>query len=352
MTEQTPRAMIALLLVSTVYFLMFLKFVPLKYLLIWLFFQVLLAAFRLHNSKILNKYVASKDAVKIRLHVIIFLLSNVFQALMWTTASILCVIYAPAPFEFVTFVLIIGIITAAVLSMSSIFYAYLTFFIFMIVPQIMIMIYFGEHQHYALVLLAIIYIPSTILLSKSIYNNHRAIIQSNDALESSVEGLHKLAITDSLTNIYNRGYFFEIAQNLISISSRDKKADSLLMIDIDFFKNINDTYGHQAGDFILTSFAEVIAKMMRKSDVFARVGGEEFSILLHDTSLDGAKLIAEKIRQEIEKKAFTYNGISINVTVSIGASVLSPSYSSIAELYKEADNQLYRAKYDGRNRVC
>lgn len=352
MTEQTPRAMIALLLVSSVYFLVFFKFVPLTYLLIWIFFQVLLAAFRLHNSKILNKYVVSKNVVKIRQHVFYFLLSNIFQAFMWTIASILCVIYAPVPFELVTFVMIIGIITAAVLSMSSIFYAYMTFFFFMLIPQIIIMIYFGEHQHFSLVLFALIYFPATILLSKSIYNSHRTAIETNDALQSSVAELHKLSITDSLTNIYNRGYFFEIAHNLISILSREKKTVSLLMIDIDHFKEINDTYGHQAGDLILTSFAKIITNFMRQSDIFARVGGEEFAILLHDTSLDGAKVIAEKIRQEINKKAFTYNDISINVTVSIGASFLNPSYSSIEELYKEADNKLYRAKSEGRNRVC
>lgn len=350
--EQTPRAMIAMLIVSSAYVGIFIKFVPLFILLSWLAFQVLLAIYRFYNAKVLKESLVQEDATKTHKHEIYFLVSNVFQAFMWTIASILAVTYAPQPFELVTFVMIIGIITAAALSMSSLYSAYLIFFFLMIIPQILIMLYYGEHQHIGLVILSLIFIPATILLSKAIYSNRLSVIRANDALEKNVEELHKLSITDSLTNIYNRRYFFEASQNLILLALREQKKVSLLMLDIDYFKKINDIYGHQAGDFLLISVVETLGKEIRESDIFARIGGEEFTILLHNTPISGAKVIAEKIRVIIENKIFVYNTIPINITVSVGIAELNQQNNSIEELYKEADKQLYKAKENGRNRVC
>lgn len=350
--EQTPRAMIAMIIVSLAYIWIFIKFVPLTILLIWFGFQLLLAMYRFYNVKMLKKYLEQKDITQTKKHENLFLVSNVFQASMWTIASILAVIYAPEPYELVTFVMVIGIITAAVLSMSSLYNAYLVFFFSMIIPQIIIMIYYGGHQHIGLVVLSLIFIPAIILLSKAIYTSHLAAIKTNGILEKNIDELHKLSITDNLTNIYNRRYFFEMSQNLISIALREQNTVSILMLDIDYFKDVNDTYGHQTGDFILTSFAKDIGNIMRESDIFARIGGEEFTILLHNTSIDGARVIAEKIRVLIENKKFIYNDISIDITVSIGIAELSKENSSIEELYKEADKQLYRAKEKGRNKVC
>jgi diguanylate cyclase (GGDEF)-like protein len=349
--KQTPRAMLAMIIVSSVYFWVFFDFVPLNILVIWFSFQIFLGVFRLYNAAAFKKTILSNDIVEMKRQQFYFLLSNIFQAFMWTSASILCVIYAPPPFELVTFSLIIGILTAAVLSMSPIYYAYLTFFFFMIIPQIMIMIYYGEHQHIALIIFTLIYIPATILLSKSLYNSQLASIEAHDALELNMHELHKLSTIDSLTNIYNRRYFFEMAQSLISISLREEKTVSLLMFDIDLFKRINDIYGHHAGDFILISFTEEVKKIMRQSDIFARVGGEEFTVLLPNTSLNGAKVIAEKIRKSIEEKVFIYNETPLNITVSIGTASSNKENISIEELYQKADEQLYRAKKDGRNRV-
>ena len=349
---QTPRAMFAMVIVSMAYFVIFMKFVPIVILLFWLMMQFTLATYRFYNARKLKKYIDKDNIAKIKKHEIYFIVSNVFQALMWTLASVLAVIYAPQPFELVTFVMIIGIITAAVLSMSSIYKAYLVFFFSMIIPQIAIMLYYGEDQHIALVILSLIYIPSTIILSKTLYYSRLSRIEVNESLAQSVEEYHRLSITDTLTGLYNRRYFFEISQNMISVALREEKEISLLMIDIDYFKKVNDEYGHQVGDSILESFAEGTELLMRESDIFARVGGEEFSILLSDTSNHGARVIAEKIRYAIERKIFSYDGISINITISIGISSLSKEFINIEELYKEADKQLYKAKESGRNRVC
>ena len=350
--EQTPRAMIAMLIVSSAYILIFTKFIPLYILLIWFVFQGLLAIYRFYNAKKLKQYLEHQDRKNTHKHEIFFLISNIYQAIMWTIASILAVIYAPQPFELVTFVMIIGIITAAALSMSALYKAYLIFFFLMIIPQNIIMLYYGELQHIGLVVLSLIFIPAIILLSKSIYSRRLEIIRANDTLQKNVEELHKLSIIDGLTNIYNRRYFFEVSKNLIYVALRERKKMSLLMLDIDYFKMVNDTYGHQAGDFILIAVVKDIEKIIRESDIFARFGGEEFTLLLNDTELNGAVVIAEKIRVIIEEKTFLYITTSINITVSIGIAELNQQNRSIEELYKEADKQLYKAKEEGRNRVC
>jgi diguanylate cyclase (GGDEF)-like protein len=299
-----------------------------------------------------EKHLQLNNQLAINKQIKYFITANLFQALMWTASSILVSIYAPQPFELVSFVMIIGIITAAALSMSTLYTAYLIFFFAMIIPQIFILFYYGEHQHIGLILFSIIYIPSTILLSKALYNSRLSSINDHHKLKMSVKELHKLSMIDNLTNIYNRRYFFKVSQDLIAIAAREKTEVSLLMIDIDFFKKINDTYGHHAGDFILVSFVKAIEKMMRKSDVFARIGGEEFSILLPNTSAEGSKIIAEKIRKTIEAQVFQYNDIEINFTISIGLAEFNKQNTSIELLYKHADKQLYTAKENGRNRVA
>ncbi|RTE66216.1 GGDEF domain-containing protein [Amphritea opalescens] len=124
------------------------------------------------------------------------------------------------------------------------------------------------------------------------------------------------------------------------------------MIDIDHFKEINDNYGHQSGDYVLKKLSEKITNRIRKSDIFARIGGEEFTILLNNTPMDSAKVIAEKLRKLIEGTVFVLNNTPIKITISIGIAELNEENRSIEDLYKKADKQLYAAKHGGRNRVC
>jgi len=349
--EQNSRAVIAMILVSLVYVSIFIKFVPVFILLAWFLFQIFLAMFRFQNAKMLKKSLAQGNVVDMEKYQKLFLVSSIFQASMWTLASIFSVVYAPQPFELVTFVMVVGIITAAALSMSTLYIAYLTFFLFIIIPQLIILLSYGELQHIALLVFAVIYIPVIILLSKTLYESRVSAISASEALAKNVDNLHTLSITDTLTSLYNRRYFFEVSENMVSIAFRERKKVSLLMIDIDYFKKINDTYGHQVGDFILVEFTKEIKRITRNSDIFARIGGEEFTVLLNDTFLDGAKVIAEKIRKAIENKKFIYNDTSINITVSIGVCTLSEEFDSVEKLYKEADARLYKAKERGRNQV-
>jgi diguanylate cyclase (GGDEF)-like protein len=124
------------------------------------------------------------------------------------------------------------------------------------------------------------------------------------------------------------------------------------MVDIDHFKAVNDTHGHQAGDVVLLSVAQVLAQGLRGADVIGRIGGEEFAILLPDTDIDGAHELAERLRAEVAETVIPLaSGTDVPVTVSIGASSLREGDSAVDAVLARADEALYRAKRDGRNRV-
>ncbi|CCO23681.1 sensor domain-containing diguanylate cyclase [Maridesulfovibrio hydrothermalis] len=163
--------------------------------------------------------------------------------------------------------------------------------------------------------------------------------------------LRKLATTDPLTGLSNRRFFMESSEDALQRSLRYERELSLLVMDIDFFKNVNDMFGHDAGDDVLKSLSAVGLKILRSIDVFGRIGGEEFAILLPDTRLEGAKLVAERFRKEIEQaRMFTRSG-ELTITVSIGVATLNEKTRTLEHLLKAADIGLYAAKNAGRNRV-
>lgn len=169
-------------------------------------------------------------------------------------------------------------------------------------------------------------------------------------LKEANKKLKVLANTDSLTGINNRGYFMKLAKQYFNIAKRNNTTLQILSLDLDYFKTINDTYGHQAGDKVLKEFAKTVSSLLRKSDIFGRVGGEEFSILLQNTSTDGAQLFAKRVCDSVEAMTITFDEEIIHITVSIGMAELSDE-ENIDELLKKSDEALYRAKENGRNRV-
>jgi diguanylate cyclase (GGDEF)-like protein len=170
-------------------------------------------------------------------------------------------------------------------------------------------------------------------------------------LEKKNRELQELAYYDPLTGLPNRRFFFEHASLIFEEVKRYEKPLSLLVMDIDHFKKINDTYGHDVGDLVLKTFADVLRGIVRKSDICARLGGEEFVVLLPNTDLEGARVLAERIRTAVAKKPVEHGSIVIVFTVSIGVSQYRKGMQNIDELIKEADIALYRAKEGGRNRV-
>lgn len=167
-----------------------------------------------------------------------------------------------------------------------------------------------------------------------------------EELNSANEKLKELTEKDSLTGIYNRRYLYQAAKVIRSLNKRENRRASLAMLDIDNFKSINDTYGHNKGDKVLRSFASVVAEQIRESDIFVRYGGEEFILLLPNTSVDQAMYLLEKIRVAIESSEIIKERV---VTVSIGVSEFE---GTTDESIHRADSAMYRAKTTGKNRVC
>jgi two-component system cell cycle response regulator len=174
-----------------------------------------------------------------------------------------------------------------------------------------------------------------------------------DHLRDNVQNSIEAAITDALTGLYNRRYMESHLVTLADQACARSKPLALMMIDIDFFKSINDGHGHDAGDDVLREFAVRIRKAIRGIDLACRYGGEEFVVVMPETDLGVASMVAERIRRTIASNPFTISAGKnrLDVTISIGLATLDTKGESIAEVLKRADQALYRAKRDGRNRV-
>ncbi|GAB7388762.1 hypothetical protein BSNK01_26000 [Bacillaceae bacterium] len=162
--------------------------------------------------------------------------------------------------------------------------------------------------------------------------------------------LEKLVLTDPLTKIYNRRYLDIYMEKAIPLSQRKEYTMTLIMFDIDYFKKINDTYGHAAGDMVLKKLARVVKGIIREYDVFVRTGGEEFLIILPNCPLDEGIKIAERIRKDIERTKFVHKGKRIPVTISVGVTEYIKG-NNLNQFIEKADQALYRAKETGRNKV-
>lgn len=177
---------------------------------------------------------------------------------------------------------------------------------------------------------------------------------ANEVRERHVFGLEyeleKQATTDSLTGIFNRGHFLKCAQIELDRAQRYNHALVLLMLDIDHFKQINDSYGHRVGDETLRQFSRLCQENLRSTDVFGRIGGEEFAILLPETDPKTAENVAQRLRQELSQLIIPTEKNSVHFTVSIGLALLRRN-DDIDSLMQRADTALYQAKREGRNRV-
>jgi diguanylate cyclase (GGDEF)-like protein len=166
------------------------------------------------------------------------------------------------------------------------------------------------------------------------------------------EEIYRLMTVDGLTQVYNRRYFNEALEREFNRSNRYQRALSLIVFDIDFFKRVNDTHGHLAGDTLLRQIAAAVKNRLRREDIFARTGGEEFAILLPEIPLEGARVTAEKVRRIVETTRFKHEQQLIPCTVSLGVAAQRGDETEANALYKAADDCLYQAKQGGRNRVA
>lgn len=156
---------------------------------------------------------------------------------------------------------------------------------------------------------------------------------------------------DELTGAFNRRYLSTIITYEFERSKRYKRPSCLIMIDLDYFKKINDTYGHLTGDFVLKTVAQILNSTIRNIDILTRYGGEEFCCLLPETSIENAIIVAERLRKHIEEHEFNFDNKVIKITISCGVSEVKESIPDVDTLIKNADEALYKAKANGRNQV-
>lgn len=178
--------------------------------------------------------------------------------------------------------------------------------------------------------------------------------ETQNSLEIANKKIEELALTDQLTGVNNRRSLKYISNREIQRAKRYQQTLSVLMLDLDKFKDINDGYGHEAGDYVLRQFANLCYEQLRLTDSIFRVGGEEFAILLPMTDLIAAQSMAERLRLLIKAHKFYFERLdqTIDLTVSIGISSLSDDEQSFKDLMTQADKALYMAKRGGRNQVC
>lgn len=163
--------------------------------------------------------------------------------------------------------------------------------------------------------------------------------------------LLELNTKDGLTGIYNRRYLEVRLKEEFERHKRYSRPFSLIMFDIDYFKTINDKYGHPCGDFVIKSISTQISYLIRKTDIFARYGGEEFCCLLPESNLDNAMQLGEKLRKVVANYTYNYDDVSFNATISLGIAELQANDTSPFSLIEKADNALYEAKNRGRNKT-
>jgi diguanylate cyclase (GGDEF)-like protein len=173
-----------------------------------------------------------------------------------------------------------------------------------------------------------------------------------DELEESFQQkMHETAVRDGLTGAFNKGHFLQRLQTEAAYAKRHKVPLSLLMMDVDHFKKINDSFGHPAGDFVLASLGQIVQGTIRAEDLLARFGGEEFAVLCRGVSANRALVLAERIRSMVEGFRFEHHSRRLRVTVSIGVASWFDQPDSATQLVADADDALYKAKNSGRNRV-
>jgi diguanylate cyclase (GGDEF)-like protein len=188
-----------------------------------------------------------------------------------------------------------------------------------------------------------ILVGSTTILKFTYHDNLDEIFQKQ---------MYESALRDGLTKAFNKKYFTDRLESELTFALRHQSPLVLVMFDIDHFKKVNDTHGHQAGDLVLSELSTLLTSALRAEDVFARYGGEEFAVICRGTDLTQAQIVGERMRKAVESHRFTFEGTHIPVTISVGiAGLPDAAVKDATDLVARADKALYQSKHGGRNRV-
>jgi diguanylate cyclase (GGDEF)-like protein len=188
-----------------------------------------------------------------------------------------------------------------------------------------------------------ILVGSTTILKFTYHDNLDEIFQKQ---------MYESALRDGLTKAFNKKYFTDRLESEFTFALRHVAPLTLVLFDIDHFKKVNDTHGHQAGDFVLSEISTLLTAALRAEDVFARYGGEEFAVICRGSDVNQGQIVAERMRKAVEAHKFVFEGTHIPLTISVGVAGLpDPGVKDAAELVSVADQALYKSKHGGRNRV-
>ena len=188
-----------------------------------------------------------------------------------------------------------------------------------------------------------ILVGSTTILKFTYHDNLDEIFQRQ---------MYESALRDGLTKAFNKKYFIDRLESEFTFSTRHGTPLALVLFDIDHFKKVNDTHGHQAGDHVLSEISSLLSSTLRAEDVFARYGGEEFGVICRGSDIAQAQVVGERLRKAVESHRFEYSGTHIPVTISVGVAVLpNPAVKDANDIVLYADQALYKSKNAGRNRV-
>jgi diguanylate cyclase (GGDEF)-like protein len=190
-----------------------------------------------------------------------------------------------------------------------------------------------------------------VAISSRFYTLRRQQFLGRVELERTRDNLHAIATTDDLTGLLNRRHLLELGQQDLARARRYQRPLSVLALDLDHFKQVNDRYGHAAGDAVLIAVADALRAQTRQHDLVGRIGGEELAVILPETSVEAAERLAQRIRVHVANLRPSTDGVTMHVTVSLGVAQALADDASIHDVLKRADRALYRAKDQGRDRV-
>ncbi|MCF8112725.1 MAG: GGDEF domain-containing protein [Desulfotignum sp.] len=286
------------------------------------------------------------------LHKAVFIVSILLTALAWGLGAAFFLLYSDdRTIHLLMLICTVGFCAGGVMSFMPVFYLATAYNFLMMTPAIAAVFIKGDMPSLGIAMM--LYPIYLVLISLRGNNEYWTALENEHLLEEKTRELKKVSRTDVLTGLYNRRYFDELFELEWGLSSRRKTPLTLMICDIDHFKKVNDTYGHQAGDEYLKLISRLLGSVFqRDTDLVARYGGEEFVIFLSDRDADQALPLAELFRKQVEKAVLEYKGEKIQTTISLGVTSCVPGPDLNPDrLITLADDALYRAKDAGRNRV-
>jgi diguanylate cyclase (GGDEF)-like protein len=272
----------------------------------------------------------------------------IFSSLVWGLGAVLITYNEAFVYQVITFYFLMGMAGGALAVYSSIRYFAISTLAALLIPS---SLWFFAQQNQTTLLMAVaatIFFLSAIRSTKILINTLHRTFNLSHELSLARDTAERLARTDALTELNNRRAFTELSEVQIQYCNRYQQPISLLLLDVDYFKKINDQFGHASGDAALQQLSMILKKTVRSSDICGRIGGEEFAILLPHTDLIEATVVAEKIRLSIETTHISFSERDFSMTVSIG---VATDIYDLELLLKAADQAMYSAKQAGRNQV-